>query len=321
MLKKFTVFKLNQPVDPQALRQALSRRPPSRPTADETTYGHAGYDQILSPVTEANTSMGALVCGAFVTKSIKIPSTLLRAEVEQETRIRLEVDGRDYLSRKEKQELLVEVRDRLRPGTPPTIQVYRWVIAGDLLLAEVTSQKQIDVFQAYMREALGQTPEHQLHRGEYRQLFGPESQEGLDADTLTCSLVDTNIWLVEGPLTFVGQGQGAEVVTLAKGNPFADPAFRSCLNKGMQLVKANLTYACGQRAIKSTVDTRTLAFTGIKYAADEENLDPVSQAQDKVSQMADLFQAWERGRNTIHKALTDGTIDRQSFLVEVGAGA
>jgi len=319
MLKKFTVFKLARAIDPQALRQALSQRPPTRPTADETTYGHAGYDQILSPATETNTSLGAMICGAFVAQTIKIPAPLLKAEVEQATRIRLQASGNQFLSRKEKQELLAEVKDRLRPGTQPTIQIWKWVVYGDLLFAEVTSQKQIDVFQSYMREALDQTPVHQARRGEYRALFGPESQEGLDADTLTCLLLNqSQNWMVEGPLTFAGQTSGAEIVTLAKGNPFSDPAFKSCLAKGMQLVKASLTHAQnGDQMVKGTLDARTLSMTGVKYAPVEDQ-DPVSRAQEQVYQMDRLFRAWVDTRESVLRPLTDGTLDRESFLFGMG---
>lgn len=306
---------------PEPLHEGFLRRvaPPLDTLRDQAVFGWVTGRYLLDrKIDEQNAMYGGWLRMCLLQAERKIPASLLRAEVMQEELVRLAVSGNEYLSRKEKQEVKQEIMDRLLPTMPPQLKGMTFVHRpgqGELY-AETLSEKQVDVFTIYLREAIGFTPEVmmpetlalRLGRSDPREWMPTSFSEDVDAERVSpLAGHDFMTWLwfmaethpdkvpladggkvgvmLEGPLTLVMEGGGAHETSLRKGNPLVSAEAKACLAAGKKLRKATVNLVAGEQVWRFGFDAESFAVRGLKPAASEGASDPVGRFQDRMVQV------------------------------------
>lgn len=88
--------------------------------------------------------------------------------------------------------------------------------------------------------------------------------------------------LVEGPLLFVTEGNGAHEVVLRKGVPQTGAECAACFAAGKKLASCKLSLVVGDRVWAGTFDAMEFVVRGLKLPEAEEDLDPVSHFQTRM---------------------------------------
>ena len=231
----------------------------------------------------------------------KVPGSLLRAECKM--REIAEMKRRDvrFLNRKDRAAIKKEVHDELLPTMPPTLSGFPCLfrLTDSWAAAQALTANRHDVLVSGFKKATGLdliqwTPEiaaqrlKGLHAKDLQPArFAPESSEeipltqGIGAEFLTwlwfrCDEKDGIVnagtrgdgpayaLLLEGPLLFVVEGEGAHAATLRDGNPLASAEAKTALAAGKKLCGAKLTLAQGDATWTCTLDAQTFGFRSLK---------------------------------------------------------
>lgn len=284
----------------------------------------------------------------------KIPESLLRAECRMEELVRMQAEGRPEIDRRTRSEIRKEITERLLPTMPPQLKGMALVHLpeSDFLYSEAVSDKQIDALEANFRETMGfglipVTPvhaaAHRLHR-DIRDLlptsFSPDCEDDTvennpGQDFLTwlwfysecrggiITLRDNNTYalMIEGPLTFVLEGQGAHETVLRRGTPELSVEAKIALLSGKKLRRARLLLARGQETWQVTLDADQFSFRSLKLP-EGEKLEPVSRFQERMTSINTFTSAfleiydrfinerlnettWAKTRTDIHRWVND----------------
>ncbi len=263
----------------------------------------------------------------------KIPAALLRAHCRLEEQIELRAREVAFLNRATRREIKERVVERLLPGMPPSLTGIGFAcdIARQTAYAEALSEKQQDAFALAFRQAAGfnalpLTPEVaalSLKAVNVRDLdpvcFAPDgtaapAAPGVGLDFLTwlwffCETEEGRLpagaggrgepyfLLIEGPLTFVVEGEGAHEAVLRKGMPLLSAEAKTALMYGKKLRRAKLTLARGDSQWSAAVDGQDFAFRSLKLPKIDA-ADAVSQLQERLRllhEFSDVFyRAFER---------------------------
>lgn len=286
----------------------------------------------------------------------KIPESLLRAECRMEELARMQADNRAELDRKTRSEIRKEIEARLLPTMPPQLKGMALVHSPDsnVLFCEATSDKQLDALEASFREALGfgvipVSPQYAAARRlkydmrDYTPTsFSPDCEDDSVGNSAGQDFL-TWLWfysearggiiklpsggdfalMIEGPLTFVLEGQGAHETVLRRGSPAISAEAKIALLSGKKLKKARLLLARGQDTWQVSLDAEQFVFRGLKLP-EGEKLEPVSRFQERMTSMMtfttafleifDRFmkertdeKAWEKTRGDIHRWVSERT--------------
>jgi hypothetical protein len=243
----------------------------------------------------------------------KIPPALLKAECKMEELAEMQARGIAFLKRKEKSEIKKQVTERLLPEMPPTLTGIDFVCEqdGEVLYATATSDKQIDAFTLYFKQTTGVdiipltpfTVAAKERKTDLRDLpptsFSPDcdddtAEDQIGRDFLTwlwyfseacggiASLDDGEISvMIEGPLSFVFEGNGAHETVLRKGMPVVSAEAKTALTCGKKLKRAKVTFARGEDVWTVNLDADEFVMRGAKLPKGE-NLDAASKFQDRV---------------------------------------
>jgi recombination associated protein RdgC len=278
----------------------------------------------------------------------RIPEALLRAECRMEELAEMQASGEAFLKREVRSRIRKEVSDRLLPTMPPTLTGIPMVYDDreDLVYAGATSDKQVDAFIMAFKQATGHTlipvmPETAaMKRGQvnYRDLaptsFSPELEDslagpGLGQDFLTWlwffseargGLLDLqkDRWavMIEGPLMFVLEGEGAHETVLRKGTPLVSAEAKTALLSGKKLKTARVTLQRRELSWTATLGADALILRSLKVPKGDA-LDNVSRFQERMLALNafrealmgffDKFledrssAAWSQTRQDIHK--------------------
>lgn len=250
----------------------------------------------------------------------KVPAALLKAECRMEELALMQAEGLAFLKRDARGRIKKEVLERLLPKMPPTLTGID--IAYDsgnrLLYATSTSAAQVESLVAALQSTLGAAPVPvtaetaavQRKRLAVRDLrptsFTPELEDELAAASLGQDFL-TWLWfyserrggtldldagsfavMIEGPLLFVMEGQGAHEAVLRKGSPLQSTEAKTSLTSGKKLRQARLTLARGDDQWTAGFDAETFALRGLKMPKGEQ-LDPISRFQERMI-LLDVFQ-------------------------------
>ena len=253
----------------------------------------------------------------------KIPDALLRAECRMEDLAEMEVQGTDYLPRPKRTEIKKEVMERLLPTMPPTLTGIPTVYDGreNLLYAGATTDKQIDALVSIFKQTTGinlvpLTPETAALKRKGRSIsdldctsFSPECPDPLAGGTIGMDFLTwllfffearggTIVWqgepagvMIEGPLTFFMEGQGAHLMVLRHGQPLVASEAKTALLGGKKLQRARVILAAGDEPWSATVDADTFVLRGLKLPRGEA-LDPISRFEERILSLGrfrDLF--------------------------------
>lgn len=255
----------------------------------------------------------------------KIPPTLLRAECKLEELAVMAADGKPFLRAQERADIKKSVAERLLPKMPPQLKAIPFIHSLDetYLFAGATNEKQTDQLAGLLAATLGMAPEpcdpvslalamrHVDANALPGASFSPEMPDAdmepvLGREFLTwlwfnadshngmVSLADGRDLgiLLEGPLTFVNEGNGAFYTTLRKGEPESSMEAKTSLLAGKKLASAKLTMALDEERVWAfNLDADLFAFRAMKLPRSEAG-DPVTRFQDRMASLAEWRALW-----------------------------
>jgi hypothetical protein len=341
----FRIFALPQPLTEQSIeRFAEHAVPPLHFTITENTHqGWVTGRHLLDRNINADSAMISGCLRLTLMKAErKIPPALLRAECKMEELAEMQAKGTNYLRRNERSAIKKQVIERLLPEMPPVLTGIDWTALPDsqYLYATAMTDKQLDAFALHFRNATGMHPETltpetlavMIAGKDCRDLapvsFSPEMDDHaaelrIGRDFLTwlwffaeacggCIETDDGAAtvLVEGPLIFAFEGEGAHETVLRKGQPTISAEAKTSLLAGKKLKSAKVTIALHDQEWKFTLDADTFAFRSVSLPKGEEVIGPEERFLDR-------FHAIERLRNTItafYKRFLDERTDEQEWL-------
>lgn len=244
----------------------------------------------------------------------KVPESLLRAYARMEELAQASARGVAELDRKTRTAIRKEIRDRLLPDMPPDLKGMTFVYDSNnhILYAEALSDKQYDAFMASFRETLSvplipiepATAAMKLRQLDINTLkpctFTPEdtSQDiddhtGQDFLTWLWFIIETDGGIftipgagrvgvmIDGPLSFVMEGEGAHETILRNGCPLLSAEAKTALISGKKLKRACLQFVRENDNWKITVDADNFVFRRITLP-EREKIDPLTMFQERM---------------------------------------
>ena len=254
----------------------------------------------------------------------KIPASLLRAYVKQEEDIERKAREVEVLSRKAKAEIKERITAMLQPKMPPTLSSIPVVMdfRNDLLVAGALSDKQIDTLTLAFKETAGTlpillTPEtaairrKQVNAKDLQPvMFSPDDR--LDPPAEGTLGMDFLTWLwfawekeggvyhlpdgrefgimLEGPITFFREGQGAHEVALRNGIPLNSREAGTALYCGKKVRRVKVVMAQGDAIFSATLDA-DFAVRGLKLPKSEQ-IDEFGKLEERMMKIEFFWTAW-----------------------------
>ncbi|MEI6562818.1 MAG: recombination-associated protein RdgC [bacterium] len=352
----FRMFYLQQLLPKDCVQRFARRAAPPITTLGETPiHGWVTGRHLLDTNINQDTALWAgYLRLALMRAERKIPESLLRAECRMEELARMMAEGRAELDRKTRSEIRKEIEARLLPTMPPQLKGMAMVHLPDSqdVYVEATSDKQVDALEAGFREAMGfglipATPQNaaakRLHldvRDIAPSSFSPDCKDDAVDNNAGQDFL-TWLWfysetcggmiklpsggdfaiMIEGPLTFVLEGQGAHEIVLRRGSPEISVEAKIALLGGKKLRKARLLLARGQDTWQVTLDADQFIFRGLKLP-EGEKLEPISRFQERMTSLSTFTTAfleiydrflkertdektWAKTREAIHRWVSD----------------
>ena len=270
-------------------------------------------------ITQDNAYMAGYLRLTLVTARKTVPESLLRAECQMEELAEMEARGGTPLKRDARMQIRKSVLDRLLPAMPPTLQGIPVVYdaQADMAYAGAASDKQTDALVLAFREAVGvtlipATPAAAALRRRKVNLndlsptsFSPELDDELAGDSIGQDFL-TWLWffaetrggpiptdrgefgvIIEGPLTFWLEGDGAYETVVRKGAPLVSAEAKAALLVGKKLKSARVTFARGEELWSVRLDADEFVLRGLSLPKGAP-LDAVSRFQERML-LLDIF--------------------------------
>lgn len=348
----FRMFYLQQLL-PKDHVERFARRaaPPIKTLGDTPIHGWVTGRHLLDTQINKDTAfLAGYLRLSLMRAERKIPESLLRAECRMEELARMMAEGRAELDRKTRSEIRKEIEARLLPTMPPQLKGMGLVHLPESqeVFVEATSDKQVDALEASFRETLGfglvpATPQNaaakRLHidvRDIAASSFSPDCEDEAADNNIGEDFL-TWLWfysetrggiiklptggdfaiMIEGPLTFILEGQGAHETVLRRGSPEISVEAKISLLGGKKLRKARLLLARGKDTWQVTLDADQFIFRGLKLP-EGEKLEPVSRFQERMTSLSTFTTAfleiydrflrertdekvWEKTRKAMHQ--------------------
>ncbi len=297
----FRICALPMPLPQDALaRFAESAAGPLDNVKDEPVWGWvSGRFMLEGRIDEETCKIGPFIHICLRQAERKIPSSLLNAEVRLAELSQMAADKVDHLSRKQIKSIKAEVRERLLPNMPPSLSGIYCVFdpVANLMYTTATSTRQLDIIGGFLVKALGFEPipltPDALAQTWYETdpttippiNISPELKDDAGATGLLGENFLTWLWhfmeqhngmipptklgdfglLIDGPLTFVAEGNGAFESSLRKGTPTNSAEARAAMIVGKKLRSAKLILARGKGEEWScTLDASQFVIKGLK---------------------------------------------------------
>jgi hypothetical protein len=293
-------------------QQAL---PPINVLGREPLQGWVTGRHLLDRTITEETAFAAGYLRLTLTKAErKIPEALLRAECTMEELAVMQAEGTAYVKRDKRTEIKKQIVERLLPTMPPTLSGMAMVFdeRNKVLYAAACSEKQVEVFALAFQQAVGVSPVPltaeavALQRKRIRvgslppTSFSPELEDELAPQSIGQDFL-TWLWfhwehrggvlnvdgqevaaILEGPLVFVMEGEGAHVATLRNGAPLIASEAKTALMSGKKLRKAKVTLSLGQETWTALLDADSFTFSGMKIPKSEQDLGPIDRFHERM---------------------------------------
>jgi len=322
----FRLFYLTQQFT-SAIVEEFARRiaPPIEKLDRDPITGWVGPRHLFDrEITDEKCIAGPFLSVQLMKAEKKIPTSLLRAYQKLEEDIEMKARGFDTLSRKAKAEVKARVIAMLQPKMPPTLQSIPTVLdfRNDLLIASAMSDKQIDAFVLTAKDTLDSlpvlvTPETAAMRRKQINAKDLDPVMFTPDETITPPVegtlgMDFMTWLwfawekdggvyhlpdgrefgimLEGPVTFFREGQGAHEVALRKGLPLNSREAGTALLCGKKLKRAKVTMAHAGASYTATMDA-DFAFRGLKLPKGEQ-LEEMGKVEERMLSIEFFWSAW-----------------------------
>ncbi len=322
----FRLFSLSRSFGPD-VAEAFARHaaPPIETLSSEPIFGWVGGRHLLDRnLTEERCVVGGYLHATYMRAERKIPESLLRAHCRLEEEVELRARETEMLPRAVRAEIRERVQEQLLPTMPPTLSGLPIVLdfRNDLLLAAAMSDKQIDLLSPYFRETTGVMPvlltadtvalkRKQINANDLTLVnYSPDpAVEPIAEATLGMDFL-TWLWffweseggivrrasgqqlgmMLEGPLTFFREGQGAHEAVLRKGTPLNSREAGTALYCGKKLKRAKLVLAEGEQVWSATIDA-DFGIRGLKTPKGEQ-VDPAGKFQERMLQIETFWSAF-----------------------------
>lgn len=322
----FRLFYLQQAYTPAVVGDFARRAAPPIDTLDRDPISGwvSGRHLFDREITDEKCVAGPYLHVQLMKAEKKIPPALLRAYQKQEEDIERKARDAEALSRKAKAEVKARVIAMLQPKMPPTLSSIPVVMdfRNDLLVAGALSDKQIDALGPAFRETAGTlpillTPEtaairrKQVNAKDLQPvIFSPD--ETLDPPAEGTLGMDFLTWLwfawekeggvyhlpdgrefgvmLEGPVTFFREGQGAHEVALRKGVPLNSREAGTALYCGKKLKRVKVVMAQGDSVFSATMDA-DFAVRGLKLPKGEQ-VEDAGILEERMMMVEFFWSAW-----------------------------
>ncbi|HAL91996.1 MAG TPA: hypothetical protein DCM68_03100 [Verrucomicrobia bacterium] len=246
----------------------------------------------------------------------KVPAALLKAECRMEELAVMAAEGKPYLKAKARAEIRQSVTERLLPNMPPQLRAIPFVYmpGSTHLYVTALATSPLDVFNAALAATLGfggdpSTPETlgaTLKKMDLRDLPGASFSPEMESEAMEAAPGReflTWLWfkaetqngkmalsegrdlgvLLEGPLTFTHEGNGAHAAVLKKGAPENSIEAKTCLLSGKKLKEAKITFALDEHHLWSFgFEADQFLIRGLKLPQGEGQLDAISRFQERM---------------------------------------
>jgi len=275
-------------------------------------------------ITEEKCLFGPYLHAQLMRAEKKVPGPLLRAHLRLEEDVELRAREADFLPRAVKAEIKQRVTESLLPNMPPTLSSIPVVVdfRNGLLLAAALSDKQIDTLSPVFKETAGTLPilltpdtaalrRKQVNANDLEPVsFSPDTtleppvESTLGMDFLTWlwfawekeggvyHLPDGREFgiMLEGPLTFFREGQGAHEAVLRKGTPLNSREAGTALLCGKKLKRAKVVIAHGDEVFSATMDA-DFAVRSLKLPKGEQT-EPAGKFEERMLFVETFWTAW-----------------------------
>jgi hypothetical protein len=322
----FRLFYLQQSYD-SGLVDAFARNaaPPLASLNRDPISGWVTGRHLLDrEITEEKCVFGPYLYAMFMKAEKKVPESLLRAHCRLEEDVEMRAREAEALPRAVRAEIKQRMIETLLPTMPPTLSSIPLVVdfRNDLLVAGAVSDKQIDILSPVFKETAGTlpillTPEtaalrrKQVNANDLEPVnFSPD--ESLEAPHESTLGMDFFTWLwfawekeggvyhlpdgrefgvmLEGPLTFFREGQGAHEAVLRKGTPINSREAATALYCGKKLKRAKVVIGQGDNVFSATLDA-DFAFRSLKLPKGEQQ-DAIGKFQERMLHVETFWSAW-----------------------------
>ncbi len=321
----FRLFYLSESYD-SSIVEAFARHaapPITSLDRDPITGWVTGKHLLDRTITEESCVFGPYVSVQLMKAEKKIPNSLLRAYVKLEEEVEKKARNVAELPRAVKSEIREHIIAQFLPQMPPTLTGIPVMtdLRNQIVLASAMSDKQHDAFCVNYRTTVGElpvavTPESAAAKrkrinpidldpvrftpDETVELV-PESALGMDfltwlwfywekeggvfqADGFEHGL------MLEGPLYFFREGEGAHEVVLRNGVPMNSKEAGVALLCGKKLRRAKITLTRGDWVVSANVDD-SFAFRAVKLPKPESE-DAYGKFQERMMFIEMFWTAW-----------------------------
>lgn len=313
----FRLFYLGKSFGPSLVeRFAAHAAPPIESLGREPVQGWVAGRHLLDTVlTEENCVFGGYLHATLMRAERKIPEALLRAHCRIEEEVQLRARRSSVLPRQVRSEIRDAIVERLLPTMPPTLTGIPVAVdfRNERLLAGAISDAQQERFSPFFRETAGVLPmqvnaetaalrRRQINSHDVHPVsFSPDSDVPPDENVDLGMDFLTWLWwlweteggtfhrekngppygmMLEGPLTFFREGQGAHEAVLRKGTPLDSREAGIALLAGKRLKRVKFVLAQGEDMWSATLDA-DFAFRGVKLPKVEQ-ADASGQFQERM---------------------------------------
>jgi len=322
----FRLFYLQRSYD-SGLIDAFAQQaapPISTLTRDPISGWVTGRHLLDRELTEEKCVFGPYLYAMFMKAEKKVPESLLRAHCRLEEDVELRAREADSLPRAVRAEIKQRMIETLLPTMPPTLSSIPLVVdfRNDLLVAGAMSDKQIDTLSPVFKETAGTlpillTPEtaalrrRRVNANDLQPVsFSPDAS--LEPPVESTLGMDFLTWLwftwekeggvyhlpdgrefgimLEGPLTFFREGQGAHEAVLRKGTPINSREAGTALLCGKKLRRAKVVIAQNDNVFSATLDA-DFAFRSLKLPKGEQ-MDAIGRFQERMLFIETFWTAW-----------------------------
>jgi hypothetical protein len=323
----FRMFYLTKSFGPSLVeRFAANAAPPIDTLGHEPIQGWVTGRHLLDTrLSEENCVFGGYLHATLMRAERKIPEALLRAHSRLEEEVQLRERNANTLPRQVRSEIRDSIYERLLPTMPPTLTGIPVVVdfRNDRVLAGALSDLQLERFSGAFRETAGLLPvalnaetaalkRKKLNSRDVSPVsFSPDEEVPPDENVSLGMDFLTWLWwwweteggrfrieksgpelamMLEGPVTFFREGQGAHEAVLRKGNPFDSREAGIALLGGKRVKRAKFTLAQGETMWCAAVDA-DFGFRGLKLPKGEQ-IDASGQFQERMLHLETFAEAF-----------------------------
>jgi len=325
----FRMYYLTRSLPADAIERFAARAaPPIDKVSIEQTAGWVTGRHLLDRnITNETAQYGGRMRLTLQQAERKVPPSLLHAEQTMEELAVMAAEGKPFLPRKVRIEIRKSVKARLLPNMPPHITGTTFIMdpSDRIFYADALPVKQSDAFVSHFQGAVGFPPlamdastsaieRKNVDIRDWQPMsFSPEvprelmeSTPGRDfltwlwfvseerGGTVSIASGEDIAVLIEGPLTFAHEGDGAHETILRRGEPVHSTEAKTALLSGKKLRQAKITLALGDELWPARFNADEFTFRSLRIPRIEEMLDAESLFMERMARL-DLYRNYFLG--------------------------